>query len=96
MAAKTYRCTNFGDCDLALNKEAIEIEEGDDLLCPSCSKTSLAPADAKAAGRKGIGLKVAAAAVVLVAVAAAWALWPSRNPELANTLLSEFFTKLPK
>jgi hypothetical protein len=98
MATKTYRCTNYGDCDLALNKEAVEIEDGDDVICPGCSKNSLVASDAQKAGvKKGAGMKLLAggAAVVLILVFV-WILWPKENPALANTMLSEFFPKLPR
>ena len=98
MATKTYRCTNYGDCDLALNKEPVEIEDGDDVICPGCSKNSLVAADAaKPGAKKGAGVKLAfiGAAVVLLVVLV-WVFWPSENPQLANTMLSEFFPKLPK
>jgi ssDNA-binding Zn-finger/Zn-ribbon topoisomerase 1 len=98
MATKTYRCTNYGDCDLALNKEVVEIEDGEDVVCPGCSKASLVATDGQQTGaRKGAGFKalIAGAAVLFIAILL-WALWPSQNPQLANTMLSEFFPKLPK
>jgi hypothetical protein len=98
MATKTYRCTNFGDCDLALNKEMIEIQDGDDVVCPGCSKTSLVAADEQKSGaRKGLGVKlVVIAAALVIVIVLVWVFSPSANPELANTMLSEFFPRLPK
>jgi len=95
MATKTYRCTNYGDCDLALSKEPVEIEDGDDVICPGCKKNSLVAADGpKAGAKKGPGVKlVVVGAVVLLAVLV-WVFWPSENPELANTMLSDFFPNL--
>ena len=98
MAAKTYRCTNYGDCDLALNKEIVEIEEGDDVVCPSCSKNSLVAADSQGTGGGQGSLKklvVIGAAVVVVALVV-WVFWPSSpDQDQANALLTEFFPKLP-
>jgi ssDNA-binding Zn-finger/Zn-ribbon topoisomerase 1 len=99
MATKTYRCSNFGDCDLALSKEVIEIEDGEDVVCPNCKKNSLVDTEAQKTGaRKGSGVKLAIAGVaVVLVIILVWALWPAKeNPELANTMLSEFFPKLPK
>jgi hypothetical protein len=99
MATKTYKCTNYGDCDLALQKQVIEIEEGDDDICPGCSKKSLVPTDSKgqAAGSRGVPKVLILGVLLLVVIAAGWMLWPAApNPDLANSMLSEFFPKLPK
>ena len=98
MATKTYKCTNFGECDLALSNELIEIEEGEDVVCPSCSKTSLVEptGKGKAAGAAGRKLAIVGVAMVVL-VGLAWLLWPSPpDPNLANSLLSDFFQRLPK
>ncbi|MEX2264242.1 MAG: hypothetical protein WD696_19970 [Bryobacteraceae bacterium] len=98
MAAKKYNCTNFANCDAALTKEAIEIEDGEDLVCPSCqgAKTLVAAGDGAAGGGGGFpkGLAIAGGALVLV-VALAWALWPSPpSPEMAAAMLNDFFPRL--
>lgn len=101
MATKKYKCTNFAACDLALSKEIIEIEEGEEIVCPGChGPNSLAPLDPRP--RNGPGDSIRKKALVGAAAVAAlglltWVFWPSSpNPELANAMLSDFFPALPK
>ena len=98
MATKTYKCTNYGDCDLALSNELVEIEDGEDIVCPGCSKTTLVEPSERAKGATGSRSKLGIAGIVAVLmIGLVWVLWPSPpDPELADTLLSEFFPKLPK
>jgi len=35
VAAKNYQCQNYGSCDLALNHELIEIQDGEEWRCPA-------------------------------------------------------------
>ncbi len=103
MAAKKFTCTNFANCDAALSKQVIEIEDGEDVLCPSCKGTNTlvaaggAGGGTAAAGGSGGSKKkliIAALAVVVIALAV-WVFWPSSpNRELANTMLGDFFTRL--
>ena len=99
MATKKFRCTNFANCDLALSKELIEIEEGEDLVCPGCQDAkSLSPVDAASTSPRGLPrtLLLVAGAVLLVAVAS-WVFWPaSPDPAKADSMLSDYFPRLQK
>jgi hypothetical protein len=97
MAANKYTCTNFANCDAALSKEVIEIEDGEDVICPSCKQPkSLVPVGSAgpAKGGKRKGLLIGGIAVVAVAMLV-WMLWPSSpKPDLAASMLTDFFTRL--
>ena len=101
MATKTYKCTNYAECDTALSKQPVEIEDGEDAICPNCGKATLESQGTARGGTKkdasaGRKLIIAAAAVLLLAVLA-WAFWPhSPNPDMANAMLSDFFPRLTK
>ncbi len=100
MAEKKYKCTNFGNCDAALSKEVIEIEDGEDVVCPTCKQPkSLVPAEgggAKSGGGSSGSMKwVAIGGGVVVLVALGWMLMPTPiNPDLASTMVLDFFPRL--
>ncbi len=96
MSAHRYKCTNLANCDKALNKEVIELDDADEKLCPEC-KSKLVPESEeippwKIAGKK----KWLFAATLLLAGFCVYLLWPSGpNPEQADRMLTEFFPNLP-
>jgi len=100
MPAKKYKCTNFANCDTALSKEVIEIEDGEDVVCPTCKQPkSLLPAEAgspKAAAGGSSPLKwvlIGVGAVVVIALV--WMLIPSGpKPEVASAMMLDFFPRL--
>ena len=101
MPGKAYKCTNFANCDKAFTKELIEIGEGEDFACPSgvadCqSKFLQAAARSEAAAAGGLPKPLLFGAAGLVAIALlAFFLWPSQpDPELANTMITDFFPRL--
>jgi len=98
MATNEYKCTNFAECDLALSKEPIEIEDGEDKLCPGCGKELAAGDSTKTAGSSGSRKRLIMAGGIAVLLALlVWVFWPvAPNPDLANSMLSDFFPKLPK
>jgi|SRR5690242_13770302 hypothetical protein len=97
MPVNKYNCTNFANCDAALSKEVIEIEDGEEVVCPTCKQPkTLAPlgssGPAKGGRRKGL---LVGGIVVVAAVMLVWMLWPSPpRPELASSMLTDFFTRL--
>lgn len=102
MAVKKYKCTNFANCDKALTKEVIEIEDGEEFSCPAnepeCQKKFLQPAAGGGGSTGGGGVPKAAiigvAAVVLIG-ALLYFLWPaSPNPDAANAMITDFFPRL--
>lgn len=101
MPGKPYKCTNFANCDKALTKELIEIGEGEDFACPSsvpdCQAKYLQPAarsEAAAATSLPKPLLFGAAGLLVVALVAFF-LWPSQpDPELANTMITDYFPRL--
>jgi hypothetical protein len=101
MAAKKYVCTNFANCDAALSKQVIEIEDGEDPVCPACGKpNTLVPAGGvkSGGGNKTGGLPksilIAVAALILLGIIG-FLLWPKPpNPELANSMIADFFPRL--
>lgn len=103
MAAKKYKCTNFANCDKALTKEIIEIEDGEDFSCPAneseCQKKYLQPASGGGGGSTGGGgvpkaAMIGIAAVVLIGVLV-FLLWPAApDPEAANAMITDFFPRL--
>ena len=84
MAVKKYKCTNFANCDKALTKEVIEIEDGEEFSCPAnepeCQKKFLQPAAGGGGSTGGGGVPKAAiigvAAVVLIG-ALLYFVWPT-------------------
>lgn len=91
MAAKTYRCTNFANCDKALTKDLIEIADGEEFSCPSgepeCQKKYLQLAGGGGGGAKGGPPKMAivGVAAVLVLGALGYFLWPSSPTRMRPT-----------
>jgi len=106
MAVKKYKCTNFANCDKALTKEVIEIEDGEDFSCPAneseCQKKYLQPASGGGGGGStgggGGGIpKVAIIGVAAVVVIGAllYFVWPaSPDPDAANAMITDFFPRL--
>jgi hypothetical protein len=97
MPARKYICTNFANCDAALSKQVIEIEEGEDPVCPTCGDAkSLAPSEKSGSGGgSGVpkGLLIGGAVVLLIALG--WLVWPSGpRPETAQAMLEDFFPRL--
>jgi hypothetical protein len=100
MAAKKYKCTNFANCDAALSKEVIEIEDGEEVVCPTCKEPkSLLPAEADSA-KTGTGgsspmKRVLIGVGVVAVIALAWMLIPSGpRPEAASAMVLDFFPRL--
>jgi hypothetical protein len=97
MPAKKYRCTNFANCDAALGKEVIEIEDGEDVVCPTCKAANTLEAEGGggAPGKKPPKRLLVVAAGVAGAAILAWLLWPGGpDPGLASSLLTDFFPRL--
>jgi hypothetical protein len=97
MPATKYLCTNFANCDAALSKSVIEIEEGEEAVCPTCKGAkTLVPAGnggSTGGGRSKRPLVIGAAAVL--AILLVWVLWPSGpNPDLATSMMTDFFPRL--
>jgi hypothetical protein len=95
MAAKKYTCTNFANCDAALSKQVIEIEDGEEVVCPSCTETkTLVP---EGAGKRKTGgppkRALIAAAMLVALVVLGWILWPDA-PRDPAAMLTEFFPRL--
>ena len=103
--AKTYKCTNFANCDKALTKELIEISDAEDFSCPAgeseCQKKYLQPADGFGGGGGktppgGIPKPLLWGAVGLVVIGTfGFFMWPSSpNQPLADSMITEFFPRL--
>jgi len=95
MPAKKYTCTNFANCDAALSKQVIEIEEGEEVVCPSCSGAKTLVPQGAGAGKGGgppKGVWIAAGVLVVVMVLG-WMLWPEA-PRDPAAMLTEFFPRL--
>jgi hypothetical protein len=98
MPTTKYLCTNFAGCNKAIEREVIEIEDGEEPLCPEkeCG-CKLEPI------RKPGPMKIpkwlfAALAVVLVTVGLGFWLahQPAKpNPAAADKMLSDFYPQLP-
>jgi len=95
MATKPFKCTNYADCDLALGKETIEIEDGEEPICPGC-KRKLEPSGPGVVPRPGWRKwAILAGVVVAVVVAAAWYFQAtSPHPAVAESMLTDFFPRL--
>ena len=95
MAAKKYTCTNFANCDAALSKQVIEIEDGEDVVCPSCTGAKTLVPERGGAGKGGgppKGVLIGAGALVVVVVLG-WMLWPDA-PRDPAAMLTDFFPRL--
>jgi uncharacterized paraquat-inducible protein A len=96
MATTKYRCTDYGGCDKALQHEVIEIEVGEEALCPECkNKLQLLIPPSRSGLTRWI---YAAVATVLLALGVS--LWlvhssPKPDPVDADKMLSEFYPQLP-
>jgi hypothetical protein len=87
MAKIDYRCTQYGECEKADNREVITLEAGQEPVCPNsdCEKPLTKVSDAAGAGRSMPPMKLIVGAGGLVAlVAAAILLWPSSMPPKVN------------
>ena len=99
MAAKKYKCTNFGNCDAALSKEVIEIEDGEDVVCTICKEPKSLVAATGGPAKSGGGSSrmplVLIGVGVVVVIALVWMLMPSSpQPEVASAMLLDFFPRL--
>jgi osmotically-inducible protein OsmY/DNA-directed RNA polymerase subunit RPC12/RpoP len=79
MATTQYKCLNFAACNKALEREVIEIEDGEELICPECESKLLPVKEKKPSGPP----KWLIPLVVLLCVAglAIWLLIPSPKPK---------------
>jgi hypothetical protein len=98
MPTTKYRCINFAGCNKAIEREDIEIEDGEEPICSEkdCG-CRLDPVHKPGAPEVPKWI-FAAIAVVLVAVGLSfWILHPSQrpNPAAADKMLSDFYPQLP-
>lgn len=96
---KKYRCINFGGgCNRALGHEVLEIEDGQEAICPEvdCGSKLESVVPGKFRVPKWA---YAAAAVVLLAIGiGSWITAPPKskpNPDAAEKMLSDFYPQLP-
>ena len=98
MAAKIkyFRCTNRSKCDLARNREKIEIGDGKRFICPvsdpNCERTHLREIDPPGAKISPKLIIVAAALLVIAIIAVfAWPKGPSNgvNGKIVESALQE-------
>jgi hypothetical protein len=82
MAHITYRCTQYGECDKADNREPITIQPGEEPICPNpeCGKplTRDTSNDGGPISLPPLKLIIAIVAVVVIG-AAAYFFWPHRT-----------------
>jgi osmotically-inducible protein OsmY len=91
MPVTKYRCTNFaGGCNKALEREAIEIEEGAEPLCPACEE-KLEPVLPAGLPKWIIPL----VALVGVVALASWLLMRSPKPKPTTQVLTNTTNKVP-
>lgn len=81
MARKDYRCTQYGECDKADNRELIGLEAGEEPVCPECAKPLTTFTERKPPVKLIIG--IAGIAVVIVA---AILLWPHPSASVEQLL----------
>src|SRR5712691_7150799 len=96
MPSRKYTCTNLANCDKALSKEVIELEDGDDQVCPEC-KSKVVVATTRNGTPNGTKKKLIFGAVgVLVVGLGTYLLWPSGpTPEQVDPMLTEYYPTLP-
>jgi phosphate transport system substrate-binding protein len=68
MAAKSGICTNIGNCTAADSRKLVELEPGQEFICPECGKPLLVAPD-KSPRKAGIFVGMAAGATILGALA---------------------------
>ena len=98
MPTTKYRCTNFATCNKALEREEIEIQDGEDPICPEKDCGSrLEPV--RIPGRRFPKWVFAVSAAVLVVIGLfVWLAIPATprpNPDAAEKMLSDFYPQLP-
>jgi hypothetical protein len=73
MAKLIYRCTNYGECDKADDREVISLEQGQEPVCPECKRALQSePSGRGPSGLPKRRLLFVAGALVVVAAAAAF------------------------
>jgi phosphate transport system substrate-binding protein len=80
MALRTGKCTNFGNCSIADSGKILEIQPGQDYVCPECGRGLLGNAPSGGASRSGLFIAGILAFLVLAAVAAWFALSGGSKP----------------
>jgi hypothetical protein len=95
MASKKYTCTNFANCDAALAKQVIEIEDGEEAVCPACNspKSLVSASGPSRSGGARNKTPLIAAGALLAVVLIGWLVWPSA-PRDPAAMLTEFFPRL--
>jgi osmotically-inducible protein OsmY len=90
MAVTQYKCTNFAECDKALGREVIEIEDGEEAICPEpeCG-AKLEPIKKQSVGGRSKLLLPAVALLCLIGLVV-WLLIPNKpkatvKPIVAST-----------
>jgi len=98
MPVVKYRCTNIaGGCMKALEREVIEIEEGQEPVCPNSDcgwKLEAVPQG----GHIPKWVYAAVVTALVVIGLTAWLAFPSAvkpNPAAADKMLSDFYPQLP-
>src|SRR5215472_8508858 len=67
MPAKSGICTNIGNCTTADARKRVELEPGQEFICPECAKPLLVAPD-KSPTKTGIFVAMAAGATILGAL----------------------------
>lgn len=98
MPTTKYRCVNFGGCNKALEREDIEIEDGQEPICPgeNCG-LKLEPIRKPGPPRVSKWIFAVVAAILISLGLAVWLSHssPNANPDAADKMLSDFYPQLP-
>lgn len=80
MALRTGKCTNFGNCSIADSSKVLELQPGQDFVCPECGRALLGSTPSGGKSRSGLILAGIVAFLLLAAVAAWFALSGGSKP----------------
>jgi hypothetical protein len=80
VAIRKGKCVNLGGCDNALSGEIIEVQEGDEFVCPNkdCGRPLQPLGTSKTTSPYVKAISIGAAGVLIVG-SLAWALWPTAS-----------------